>query len=98
MLINHRGQKELGMIDKNHEPNPLALQVVDNDKGEPEELGDDIEEESTTANFQQVARDGEISPRSVGKKKSAGKHAKKHKERIVPVRVQPKRGGLSTSK
>lgn len=52
MLINHRGQKELGMIAKRHEPNLMVLHVVDNDKGEQEEIGEDIEEEFTAANFQ----------------------------------------------
>lgn len=37
-----------------------------------------------------------MSPRSVDKKKSTGKQSKKHEEKIVPMRVQPKRSGLST--
>lgn len=29
ILINQKGQKEMGMIAKNHEPNLLAVQAVD---------------------------------------------------------------------
>lgn len=65
---------------------------------ENEELGEDIEKESTAANFQKVARDGDISPRSINKKKSAEKHARKNKEKTVPIRVQPKRSALSLSR
>ncbi|OIT21413.1 hypothetical protein A4A49_34467 [Nicotiana attenuata] len=43
ILINNGGQKKLGMIAKNHEPNPLALHVIDDDKGEQEDVGEDIE-------------------------------------------------------
>lgn len=98
ILINHRGQKKLGMISKNHKLKPLSIQFVNEDKGENEELGEDIEEESTVANFQQVARDGDISPRSIDKKKLAGKHSKKNKEKPVPVKVQSKMSALSLSK
>ncbi|OIT29217.1 hypothetical protein A4A49_16510 [Nicotiana attenuata] len=69
--INNKGQRELGMIAKNYEPNLLALQVVEDAQGDEEDLGEDIEEKSTTANFQQAVRDGDISPRSVDKKKSS---------------------------
>lgn len=41
------------MIAKNHEPKPLELQVVNDDQPEHEDLGEDIKEESTTANVQQ---------------------------------------------
>nr|XP_016502283.1 PREDICTED: uncharacterized protein LOC107820507 [Nicotiana tabacum] len=78
--INNRGQKELGMIAKNHEPNPLALQVMDDEQGEEEDLGEDIEEESTAANFKQAVRDGDISPKSMDKKKSVGKPSRRQKK------------------
>lgn len=98
ILINQRGQKELGMTVKNHEPKPLSFQVVDNDRNEQEELRKDLEEESTTTNFHQVAREGDISPRSVDKTKSAGKQAKKYKDKTIPVRVQSKKSRLSIFK
>ncbi|OIT31204.1 hypothetical protein A4A49_20499 [Nicotiana attenuata] len=39
ILLNKRGQRELGMIAKNHEPNPLALHVVDDVQDAEEDLG-----------------------------------------------------------
>lgn len=61
-----------------------------------EELGEDVDEESIASNFQQIAQQGDLSPRSVDKKKSGGKPARKQKEKIIPIRVQPKRSGLSS--
>lgn len=45
LLINNMGQRVMGMIVKNYEPNPLALQVVGDDKDDQDVLGEDIEEE-----------------------------------------------------
>ncbi|XP_075081845.1 uncharacterized protein LOC142166443 [Nicotiana tabacum] len=55
--------------------------------GEQEDLGEDIEDESTAVNIQQVSRNGDISPRSLDTKKSTGKHTRKQKEKSVPVRL-----------
>lgn len=86
------------MIAKNHEPNPLALQVVDTEQVEKEQLGEDIDEGSTATNFQHIAQEEDLSPRSVNKKKSRTKQARKQKEKIVPFSVKPKRIGISYSK
>lgn len=32
ILIGHRGQRELGMISKNHKPKPMTIQLVNEDK------------------------------------------------------------------
>ncbi|OIT26693.1 hypothetical protein A4A49_35638 [Nicotiana attenuata] len=98
ILIYQRGQKELGMKAKNHEPKPLALQIVTDEQPELEELREDVDEKSTVDNFQKFISNEILSPRSVDKKKSGTKHAKKQKDKIVPVRVQPKRSGVSNSK
>lgn len=62
---------------------------------EGEELGKtdlDIEEESTAQNFNKVARHGDISPRQIEKRKSAGKLRNKHQRNTsAPPGVQTRR-------
>ncbi|XP_075087606.1 uncharacterized protein LOC107820507 [Nicotiana tabacum] len=58
----------------------LVPMVMDDEQGEEEDLGEDIEEESTAANFKQAVRDGDISPKSMDKKKSVGKPSRRQKK------------------
>ncbi|OIS97192.1 hypothetical protein A4A49_19961 [Nicotiana attenuata] len=62
ILINQKGQRELGVIAKNHEPKPLALQVVDVEQVEQEQLVKAIDEGSTTATLKHIAQGGDLSP------------------------------------
>ncbi|XP_070022141.1 uncharacterized protein [Nicotiana sylvestris] len=61
--------------------------------------GQDLDEESTTQNFQNVARQGDLSPRIVEKAKSAAKERKKHQKEnpTVPAGGVQTRRNLSLS-
>lgn len=87
------------MISKSLIPKPIKNQLVPNENnGEDTEklrgAGKDMDEESTTQNFQNVTRKGDLSPRHVDRRKSVGQGRKKqHKNtaNIQPSGVQIRR-------
>lgn len=73
------------MATKKLVPSPLPLQVIDTRQNNVKNLGKNIDESSTTENFQQIAIHRDLSPRSIEKQKLGIKQKKRQCDKSVHV-------------